>query len=283
MKKMISATILALACCACLQAQEGFEGLHLGLTIQPYNYWLYNKDEINAEPHTVIFIEPRLGRFNGFAGGLTASKFWNNRFGVQAELTYSTQKQRYGQEPYDVAEYNMFRRLDYLKLPLMATLTLSPDMQSTLYVSAGLQLSMLAVYRQERHYKKDDGTTSFDYYYGNHSYRGATFGFYAPDSVTAFAVQHHHDLIFQRFQLGGLLELGWMKDINDTWVIAVGFRGEYDLTRAENIGAKVYHAGPEYYEWDYLHYESVDRLTRAKFHNIRFGLNLSVSRRLGGY
>ena len=250
---------------------QDLRGWHIGVALQPYNYWLRNQDEIDASPNIIIFRQPKLGIPNGFAGGFTFSKYFSDRFGLKGELTYSRQSQRYGQETYGTATFSKFRKLDYIKLPIMASFIITPFQRSSIYCNAGIQLSLLTRYRAETHYKSLMTTNYWDYYDENKKYYGVSL--VAGDKEILSATS---DLAFKRIQLGTLVEVGWLYSINENWNINFGVRGEYDVLKAENRNAKSYYNGNTGYTW--AGFKPINEQSFS--HNIRLGLNLGLSYKL---
>ena len=254
---------------------QDLRGWHIGVALQPYNYWLRNQDEIDALPNAIIFIQPKLGIPNGFAGGFTFSKYFSDRFGLKGELTYSRQSQRYGQELYAIT-FSSFKQLDYLKLPVMASFVIAPFQRSSIYCNAGIQLSLLTRYRAEEHYKSDAPSTDYsdDYslnksYYGNSSLNNDKNNY-----------EGTHDWLFKRIQIGTIAEIGWLYSINDDWNINFGVRGEYDVLKSENRNAKLYFGSEELYHWNGAQHLAILKENRTLSHNIRLGLNLSLTYKL---
>jgi hypothetical protein len=257
-----------------VQAQD-LKGWHIGVTLQPYNYWLYNKQEINAAPNDIIFINPKLGIPNGFAGGFTISKYFNEKFGLTGELTYSRQRQNYDKF-FVTGTYLFFRKLDYLKTPIMASLLLAPSKRGSIFINGGLQLSFLIRYRHERHTKSEIFKSSTDEYAYNTYDKGANDG--EPLQRTL-----DRDWLYKRFQIGVLSEIGYLYAFNEIWNIKFTIRGEYDLNRAENIDAQYHNpdGSPlDAYKWDRSPILGIKREDRAKSHNIRLGVNLSLTYKL---
>ena len=269
MKKTLLLSFFSL-CLFSVAAQE-LQGWHIGVALQPYNYWLRNQDIIDAEPNLIIFKQPKLGIPNGFAGGFTFAKYYTDRFGIKGELTYSRQIQQYGQDVGSNATFSMFRQLDYIKLPVMATFLIVPSERLSLYADAGVQVSFLTRYRAEQHYKGIINSSYYDYYYENKKYYGAA----SLDGKLKY-LSAKSDLAFKRLQIGTLAEVGCLYSINNNWNINLGVRGEYDIIKAENKSAKSYYDPAGTYTWEgsFLLTPFKDR---SFSHNIRLGISLSLT------
>jgi hypothetical protein len=256
-------SFLAFLCLSLSSFAQDLEGWHIGATVQPYNYWLYNRYDIEeaVPPNTkgigvdLTFINPKLGIPNGFAGGITATKFYKPQFGLKAELTYSTQKQQYD---YFIGStsvvYDNYTKLDYLKLPVMAMFILLPEQNNNIYLSTGLQLSYLTNFVKTSTYRNlVDGS------------------FY-----TNYESKRFKDIRYKELQFGGIAEIGYLHTFSDTWNLHLGIRGEYDFTNAKNFSAKAIKLN---YWQDAFRGSGSDKNT-VPSHNIRLGLNITLTYKL---
>jgi hypothetical protein len=262
---------LAFLCLTFSSIAQDLEGWHIGATVQPYNYWLYNKDDIRADPKYKVFISPKLGKFNGFATGFVATYYKSDRFAIRSELTYSRQTQYYTRLFLANQSYKEFRSLDYVKAPITARLILSPSQRGSMYLDGGIQISIQSRYTSERHYIDTLFKKTFDEYTVNKDWYGK--------STLTEDYGGHTDLLFRRFQLGTLIEAGWLFSISDLWHINLGVRGEYDLIKAE----RKYAVGNDGTSGNYWNKNTVPTIpiNRLSFsNNIRLGLNFSINYKL---
>jgi hypothetical protein len=148
------ATLLLLALAFGLNAQEGWR---VGLSLQPFHYFLYNKTDYQAndvelppgvEQSVFIVDDQSLFKPTGFGAGLVLERGMSERFSLRSELGWSRQEQMYYiRYPNNISwknAANYSTRLDYLKIPILAVFKLSSDGISGIELGFGGQVSLLS-------------------------------------------------------------------------------------------------------------------------------------------
>ena len=275
MKKTLLLSFFSL-CLFSVAAQE-LQGWHIGVALQPYNYWLYNKQDIKEDVN-LLFINPKLGKPNGFAAGIVVNKFYTDNFGIKAELTYSTQKQKYDFDYFKQfsnqgVKYSNYTSLDYLKLPIMATYILLPEHNNNIFFSLGLQVSYLAGFVK---------TTSitdprFNRFYEDH-FTKKSFYSYISKTVnnkttidTTINKYSSNDNRYRAIQIGTIAEIGYLHSFNDYWNIQFAVRGEYDFSNVKNLSNV---------DWRNDLLGTGSGYNTKPSHNLRLGVNLSLTYKL---
>jgi hypothetical protein len=261
------------------QAQD-LKGWHIGVTLQPYNYWLYNKYDVKvagtSNNNGLTFINPKLGIPNGFAGGVTASKFYSDRFGLKAELAYSTQTQKYDYFiGYENTTYSNYTKLNFLKLPIMATYVLLPERNNNIYFSAGLQMSYLTGFVKSDVYKNSlTGQFFNNYTTKKEAHYISSSSLNVKDTVFYDAIRK--DKRYKPIQIGGIAEIGYLHSFNDNLNLFLGIRGEYDFNNLKNLSYTI----NGFNQWSDDNGGTGSDKNRVPSHNIRLGINLSITYKL---
>ncbi len=81
--------------------------------------------------------------------------------------------------------------------------------------------------------------------------------------------------LFKNIQFGSILGFGFKKIINEEYLLQAGFRFDYDFTNTDNVtqGKDIYRSNLRYV----VSTLATTGNERAKSHNIRTGLNFSIS------
>jgi hypothetical protein len=257
MKKVL----FILMCMFTLGAEaQDLQGWHVGIVLQPYNYWLYSKSSVNTDdPLNYIFVQPKLGKFNGVAGGLSLDYYFSDKFAVGGELSYSNQTQRYTNQDKERRE---FINLRYLQVPILAKFRLTPNRVGSIYVNAGIQNSFLTYSYHYQEYVDSKGTLDFYNSVKNNTVHNFS------DKDYTYKISKS---VFKTYQLGIVAELGYHYSIGDRYNINLGIRCGYDLTTAKNIHSKFSFMGKnEDLGWWSPYIGMNDR-------NLRLGLNLGCT------
>ncbi len=250
-------TIFILLCMLSMRIDaQDLQGWHLGVVLQPYNYWLYSKGALrDDDPLNYIFVQPKLGKPNGFAGGAALDYYFSDKFAVGGEFSYSNQTQRYTDEG---KKQNEFITLRYLHLPIIAKFRLTPNRVGSIYTNIGIQNSFMTYSYNYQEYKGSNGELEF-----YNSVKNKIAHNYSDKDYVAELTKP----IFKTFQLGVLTEVGYQYSIGERCNIGLGIRSSYDITTIKKLnGVKLKDYDQRYYLW------STPRSPNDR--NLRLGLNL---------
>ena len=220
----------------------------IGVGVQPFLYWKYNKSDWNNRP---LSYPESPNNFNGLAGALTVTRFISDNWGLGGELAFSRQKQTYntsvighteldGSSTYDYAK-GSFTRLDYVKTPLYAFINLELGYESGLFlkVMGGPQISLNTDYYSEYKQFEFDGLNKkvlTDVIINTIIYK--PYSLYQ-DFVDVGDGSHHiHSgdtkYLYRRVEFGLLGGIALQKRIFQYFTVSLGTRYEWGLTDIEN-------------------------------------------------
>jgi hypothetical protein len=220
----------------------------VGAGFQPFFYQKYNKSDWNNRPNSYP-AKPR--KFNGLAGAIALGYSITDTWGIGAELAYSKQKQNYFMlaigiidlEDKETLYYNKGSeiKLDYLKLPLLATCKLELGYESGVYLRlmAGPQLSYNTHYSGVRtHYDWDQEKIAPDYDVIVYQTVVTPFHFHhefqKPDGSYSSVVDKDTRYLYRRFELGVIAGAAIQKRVFQSYILSLGARYEQGLTDIEN-------------------------------------------------
>ena len=241
---------------------------YVGLHINPAMYQLYNRNDWNADR---ILIYPVTG-VNSITIGVTATYIWNKHFGATSGLLYNRCKQEFLAEkqpdsPDPVFYYGITNQFNYLKLPINFEYSTNNNAKHQFVISAGLQTSFLLGYR-EHFLQKSTG------FYSEYEWRNKKGIGLSPNNGN----DTYTEFLYSRLLLGINTALSYRMKFNDGWIFQIGLKGEYDLSNAENRGAKNISNNTDFWSSGIKRYGyggSIDN--RPKTLNRILGLYLSAS------
>lgn len=171
------------------------EGLQLGVEGTPHFSWLYNQDDWDSNEYNTF------GTLNGNVGVSSHYGFTEN-VGLGLNVLYSFQGQRY-----EWRNLELYKKLQYLKIPLTLDLSFPMGMYSSFYVKIGPQLDILMNARID----ESDGDEFVD------------------DQMSAY----------MDAELSGVLSFGTAFELTDRVSFDIGVRGDAGLTNAEDEDYKL--------------------------------------------
>ncbi len=239
-----------------------------GLSLQVQKYWLYNYNDFNNPWLTPV--APKALVPNAISGGLVIGRNFNPRFSWQTELQYSSQTQKFFSEfPNTRPRLDVVCKLNYFKIPVIFQYNHLKWAKKTagFYAEAGLQTSIMSHYKQTLTSIAGDSPGGQDVYtpYSkrSESYDTGQIGIYPTDNM------------FKSMQFGAITGFGLKKIINEEYLLQAGIRFDYDFTNTDN-----FIEGEDYFNSNLRVVTNSGANTntaRKVTHNIRFGLNFSIS------
>ena len=278
MQKILIITLLF--CSIYATAQDETTGWSVGVSAQPANYWLYNDNDWNTARFELKPTGNSIEKINAIAGGITAAYQWHENWAVQTELMYSTQQQNYtAHEPF--ATIKGYTQLNYLKLPISVAyyIPMQTENANFVYFNMGVQGSFLTSYYQESHYLNEPNGPQDDYKVVWQN-QNLTYNQYATSMFTQPGSSSHViDWAFNRFVFGGIFSVGWRRVFSNNLTLSVGLRSEYDITNADNLGAKIHTDNSPIWSTGVAldGNNTANSRVRPVSHNIRAGLELGLS------
>ena len=245
---------------------------YVGLHINPAMYQLYNKNDWNADR---ILIYPVTGKVNSITIGATTSYIWGKHFGISSGLVYNRCKQEFLAEkqpdsPDPIFYYGITDEFNYLRLPINFEYSTNNNAKHQFVASLGLQTSFLLSYK-EHFLQKSTGFYS-EYVWRNKNGSGTSSvpGYNQPSTYTEF--------LYSRFLIGLNSKVAYRLKFNDGWLFEFGVKGEYDLSNAENRGAKITTDNEPFWNYGLKRYGYGGPIeSRPRTHNRSLGFYISAS------
>lgn len=141
-----------------LNSVKAQKGMQLGIEGSPQYSWLVNQDDYDSD----LYVDRNA--FNG-AFGITSQFGFTDKLGVGLNVLYSFQGAKY-----EWKQAKRYKSLQYLKIPLMFTVTLPIGTDAFFTGKIGPQLGVLTSAKlldKDNNVLKDDFTEAFEYVDGS--------------------------------------------------------------------------------------------------------------------
>ena len=276
--------------CLPLQAQFSDGYWQVGTIFFASRYWLYNSDDWNRDISPAFLFKPLFPnpaiKPNGLRGGVFAGYYWGKHFGLEAGLSYSSQRQDYEviyiPLPWrrDLSS-EMSSRLNYLSLPFSFVLATNDEYKQQGFVSIGIEPAFLTGFREVIISYAGDayppGSRQEAVISGHTLTSSRNFG----DSLNTTQEINRFDIdyIYQRFDINLNLTFGIRHTFSDVFGVSLAVRGSLGLLEPENREARIRNKdGTTDLWWDTPKFvESSVRLpNRPRTYQIHVGLELKA-------
>ncbi len=232
MKKTVFKVVLATTSILVSMNQvEAQKGLQLGLEVNPQTSYLLNKDDMDSKYYD------GKNAFNGHFG-LSGQYGISEKIGVGLNVLYSFQGDKYNWK-----DQERLKSLQYVKIPLMLTVTLPIGGQMSFIGKVGPQISFLT---DARLYDKDRNS-----------------------------IKDNYKKAFVSTDFGGMISAGVSYQLNDQFSMDASLRGDIGFVNAEDKDFKQNIHDP----FD-LVTPSPASSPRGSAYNMTAGLNIGVRYKL---
>ena len=283
--KQILTIIMLLFFTGLLNAQHSWS---VGLSFQPTRYRLYNKTENNAPANLFGVVKPGPFQITSMALGITAGHRFSTNLAFETELTWSKNEQKFEWQdspPYPTNFYKVDTKLQYFKLPMLFKYNFDIGNTYFMYLKTGFQLSYLHSYSEQFNWI-NVGASEFNQIIEN-----------GEMSNTSNSQTFECDWLYNRLLFGIVGGLGFEYFITESqFSVNLGIRYEFDITNADNLGARRYDIMLEtetetlytaFPIWKLYRSVSVSNTeiaplqSRKASHNIRFGIEIGAKYHFG--